>query len=93
MMKFLLVRDIGPLANPGELNAASRIPRPKVPSCETRLPLSGNGNIIAPVVYVPGLNAFEVKSPSNLCQGCFSFCSTSVTILRIFSSTGGVASS
>src|SRR5580692_8537624 len=25
-----------------------------------------------------GRNAFEVRSPSNLCQGCFSFCSTSV---------------
>jgi hypothetical protein len=44
MMKFLLVRDIGPLANPGELDAAARIPRPKVPSCELNPPASGNGS-------------------------------------------------
>lgn len=57
----------------------------------------GNCNFIPRThhrVYADGwLKAFAVRSPSNLCQGCFSFCSTSVTILRILSSTGGVASS
>jgi len=43
--------------------------------------------------YTCGRNASEVRSPSSLCHGCFSFCSTFETMAFILVRTSGASSS